>query len=442
MRVLFVCYAEKTHFLGMVPLAWALRTAGHDVRVASQPKLTGVITGAGLTAVPVGEDHKLWSSASRFLTERFAELNPEVHERIRRGVFPPFDMADDPDEVTWDYLAGAGPDIATAARNTNSSMIGELVEFARYWRPDVVFWEQASFAGSIAAKVSGAAHARFLWGLDFYGRWRTRFLRERAARPGGDHGDPLATWLERETGKFGAGFSEDMTTGQFSVEQLPASQRVDTGLHTVPVRYTPYGGPAVVPPWLWAPPSKPRVAITLGLTSSESFGGYLVDVQGILDSLADLDIEVVATVAEKEQHKVRHVPGNARVVAYAPLHVLAPTCSAIVHHAGAGTMATATLSGVPQLVLPDQADGWYTARRIAELGAGLRIEPGDATGAAVRDAVVRLLGEASFGDSAGLLRAEVMAMPAPNHIVGELVELTEKYRGREHVRTAASGKGG
>jgi glycosyltransferase (activator-dependent family) len=429
MRVLFVCYAEKTHFLGMVPLAWALRTAGHDVRVASQPKLTDVITQAGLTAVPVGADHNLWSSASRFLTKRFAELNPEVHDRIRRGVFPPFDMAEDPAEVTWEYLAEASPDIVKAARNTNSSMMAEVVDFARYWQPDLVFWEQASFAGSVAAKVSGAAHARFLWGLDFYGRWRTRFLRERAARPAERQADALAKWLGQEAGKFGAEFSEDMTTGHFSVEQLPAWQRVGTGLHSVPVRYVPYGGPSVVPHWLWEPPSRPRVAITLGLTSSESFGGYLVDVQDMLDSLADLDIEVVATVAEKEQHRMRHVPDNARIVAYAPLHVLAPTCSAIVHHAGAGTMATATISGVPQLILPDQADGWETSQRIADLGAGLRVEPSAATGAAVRESVIRLLTEPSFLDNVGRLRDEMLAMPAPNDIVEELVTLTEKYRG-------------
>ncbi len=36
MRVLFTTYAEKTHFLAMAPLAWALRTAGHEVVVASQ----------------------------------------------------------------------------------------------------------------------------------------------------------------------------------------------------------------------------------------------------------------------------------------------------------------------------------------------------------------------------------------------------------------------
>ncbi len=56
MRVLFTGYPEKTHFLAMAPLAWALRTAGHEVVFASQPGFARVITQAGLTAVAVGRD--------------------------------------------------------------------------------------------------------------------------------------------------------------------------------------------------------------------------------------------------------------------------------------------------------------------------------------------------------------------------------------------------
>ena len=50
MRVLLTTYPEKTIFQPMVTLAWALRTAGHEVRVAIQPGFEDVVTGAGLTA--------------------------------------------------------------------------------------------------------------------------------------------------------------------------------------------------------------------------------------------------------------------------------------------------------------------------------------------------------------------------------------------------------
>jgi glycosyltransferase (activator-dependent family) len=419
-RVLFASYAEKTHFLPMVPLAWALRTAGHEVRVASQPELAGVITQAGLTAVPVGRDHKLWQGADRLLSKRFAEVNPEAYERLRRGVFPPYDMPDDPAEVTWEYLAETNRDIVKQAKGCNATMIEELVAYARHWRPDLVVWEQTSYSGGVAAKAVGAAHARLLWGFDYYGRWRTRFLQR---RPADDRTDPLADWLREQAGEF----SEDLVTGHFSINQLPASLRVDAGLHYVPMRHTPYGGRAVIPSWLWQPAQRPRVAITLGSTSSEKFGGYLVGVQEILDSLAELDIEIVATIADSQRDTIERVPDNARIVPYAPLHALAPTCSVIIHHAGAGTMATATQYAVPQLILPDQADGWYTARRTGEVGAALVIEPREATGELVRDAVVRLLGEESFRRDVTALRDEMLAMPAPNEVVGELEALAAKY---------------
>ncbi|MFI1169810.1 glycosyl transferase family 28, partial [Streptomyces sp. NPDC020801] len=54
MRVLFTAFAAKSHAYTQFPLAWALRTAGHEVCVASQPDLVEDITRAGLTAVPVG----------------------------------------------------------------------------------------------------------------------------------------------------------------------------------------------------------------------------------------------------------------------------------------------------------------------------------------------------------------------------------------------------
>ena len=54
MRVLFVPHANKAHLHIMTPLAWALRTAGHDVRVASQPEIADAIIASGFVPVEVG----------------------------------------------------------------------------------------------------------------------------------------------------------------------------------------------------------------------------------------------------------------------------------------------------------------------------------------------------------------------------------------------------
>src|SRR5262249_30229195 len=54
MKALFPTWAWPSHFFPMVPLAWALRAAGHEVRVASGPELAGTIRASGLPAVSVG----------------------------------------------------------------------------------------------------------------------------------------------------------------------------------------------------------------------------------------------------------------------------------------------------------------------------------------------------------------------------------------------------
>jgi vancomycin aglycone glucosyltransferase len=50
--------------------------------------------------------------------------------------------------------------------------------------------------------------------------------------------------------------------------------------------------------------------------------------------------------------------------------VLFPQVAAVVHHGGAGTTATATRAGVPQVVTPMFGDQFYWASRIVDLGVG------------------------------------------------------------------------
>ncbi|MFD9248094.1 hypothetical protein ACFV0D_40525, partial [Streptomyces sp. NPDC059556] len=55
MRVLFTLFPGAAHLYPVVPLARALLAAGHEVRVASHPELTGAVTAAGLAAVEIGD---------------------------------------------------------------------------------------------------------------------------------------------------------------------------------------------------------------------------------------------------------------------------------------------------------------------------------------------------------------------------------------------------
>ncbi|MER6173024.1 activator-dependent family glycosyltransferase [Streptosporangium sp. NPDC001681] len=416
MRVLFVTIPEKTIFLPSVPLAWALRTAGHEVRVASQPSFADVITQAGLTAVPVGRDADFWWDV---------KLDPALLEQARGGLPMPWAVAEDPTGATGESMTEAyRGTVQYEQKPHNFPLIAGLVNFAREWRPDLIIWEPFTSAGGIAAKACGAAHARLLWSADVFGATREHFLRLQETPV-----DPLGEWLAGYGRKYGFEFTEDMVTGQFTIHQLPPPIGVTAaGLHNVHMRYVAYGGPAAVPKWLWAPPEKPRVALTLGTTATDVFSGYAANVQDILDALADLDIEVVATIAEAEQKKLARVPANARLVSFVPLHALVPTCSAVIHHGGAGTLSTVALHGVPQLALPYHFEGPLLGRTLTEHGAGLAIPSALGTGRAVREALLRLLDEPAFRKRAEDLRDEMHDLPTPNELVPQLEELVAKYR--------------
>ncbi|WP_158890395.1 activator-dependent family glycosyltransferase [Amycolatopsis anabasis] len=419
MRVLFATYSEKTLFLAMAPLAWALRTAGHEVRIASQPKLVDAITNSGLTAVPVGRDHIMWD---------LMKLGGET-EVARGGPPPPFDIAEyPPDKITWDHLLRGYEEVVPVNKLINERMIGDLVAFARHWRPDLVIWEPDTYAAPIAAKASGAVHARLLWSLDFFGIARRHFVRLKQEQRPEERADPLADWLGAHARRHGFEFTEDMTVGRFTIDQFPASLRMETDLQYVPMRYVPYNGTAVIPDWLREPPRRPRVCLTLGTTATDRFGGFAVSVGEILHALSDLDIELVATLPDGERDKLGRIPDNARIVPFVPLHALLPTCSAVIHHAGFGTLCTAGLYEVPQLVLPDHFDEPPLARRLVEQGAALGMPAREATGDKVRDQLVQLLEDPSFRHDAARLRDEMLAMPAPNDLVPELEKLVAEHR--------------
>ncbi|RKT54691.1 activator-dependent family glycosyltransferase [Saccharothrix australiensis] len=419
MRVLLITHPGNTVFYPLVPLAWAFRAAGHEVRVASNPEFADTITLAGLTAVPVGRPGRAAQSA-----EEPAEGDVDT------GLNPPYDAAEDPAKITWEHLRdGYREDVPWWFTAFTAPILADLVAYARWWRPDLVVWEPTSYAGPIVAGACGAAHARALWSLDVFGVTRGHFRRLRDGRPPEDRDDALAESFTRYGRRYGVGFTEDMATGHFTIDLLPPSLALPTDLPRVGVRFVPYGGSASVPRWLWAPPERPRVAITLGSSLlSERPAEYGFDLQDVLDSLADLDVDVVATVADRERALLRRIPPGATIVPYVPLHALAPTCSAIVHHAGIGTLATTSFYGVPQLALPWEFDEPLLARNLAAQGAGLAVDPAGTTAGDIRENLLRILREPSFKHSAERLGEEMRTMPSPLEAVREIERRTAAHR--------------
>jgi UDP:flavonoid glycosyltransferase YjiC (YdhE family) len=92
----------------------------------------------------------------------------------------------------------------------------------------------------------------------------------------------------------------------------------------------------------------------------------------------------------------------------------------VVHHGGNGTLLTAALLGVPQLVLSYMPDLKFSAEAFAGSGAVAHLTRAQVGREAVRDNVSRLLTEPAVADAARRLRTEMLAQPLPGELLASL----------------------
>jgi UDP:flavonoid glycosyltransferase YjiC (YdhE family) len=388
MRMLFTTWAWPSHYLPMVPLAWAARAAGHEVRVASQPALADTIARSGLTGTLVGRDL-------------------DITERFRRDVFALIDR-------NWKAITPADIQLmgerATAMfMDLAEAMTGDLVAFAQAWRPDVVVYDPLTYAGPIAAAVLGVPAVRHLFGPD---QPPTAF----------EHAG-LRPLLDRY------GLDGLDTLGALTVDPCPPSLSMPGPEHRQHTRYIPYNGPGIVPAWLREPPEKPRICVSWGTSTVKFCGAHHYLAGDMALAARELDVEVVVAVSAADRPLLGELPGDVRVVEALPLNLLLPSCAAIVHQGGAGTTLTAAVSGVPQLVVPCLPDQLLNITRLAGVGAGACLlrkgRPIEALRAEATSVLAELIDGPTHREAATLLSHEIAEQPPPGVAVARIDTLTK-----------------
>ncbi len=312
MRVLFATFPVPSHYFPMVPLGWALRAAGHEVRVACAPSLATVVTGSGLPAVTVPEVDLARSWRGFAATANGGP--PSAADRAERAIAM----------------------FATVAAET----AGPTIEFASQWQADIVVYEPRAYAAVLAAEALDLPLVRHLSGVDYT-----------YSRTDAERGALAALWQ-----RCGAPDADPL--GVLTVDPCPPSLQLPAPVRRLAIRYVPYNGPAQVPGWLLKPASRARVCIAAG-SALPGRRDMVAAARQAIGALADLDAEVVVAAGGKPE-LLEPIPAEFTVVESMPLHLLLPTCDAIIHHGGAGTTLTAAACGVPQLLLPDGGTGSCT----------------------------------------------------------------------------------
>lgn len=187
----------------------------------------------------------------------------------------------------------------------------------------------------------------------------------------------------------------------------------------------PAATPSFVAPTWWneVVEAKQVVVVTQGTIANRDFDELI---RPTLLALAELDVLVVA-VTGRADADIGPVPANARVADFIPFDRLMPHADLLVTNGGYGGLQQALGFGVPLVIAGESEDKTEVAARAAHTGAAVNLKTSRPSVAALRDAVVAVLGKPGFQLQARRLQAEYAghdALAALDACVAELANGT------------------
>jgi UDP:flavonoid glycosyltransferase YjiC (YdhE family) len=200
-----------------------------------------------------------------------------------------------------------------------------------------------------------------------------------------------------------------------STEELPKNVRYVGPLIKDPAWAKPWRSP-------WpASDTRPLVLVSF----STGFQNHVECLQRVIDACADLPVRVLVTLGGAVFENEMRPTANTAVVASAPHDVVMREAALVVNHGGHGTVMTALMHRLPQLVIPHGRDQGDNAVRITERGAGLSL-PNTASTEEVCAALQRLLNEPAFAAGARKLGDAVAREVEQSTLIPDLEALAAK----------------
>jgi UDP:flavonoid glycosyltransferase YjiC (YdhE family) len=385
-RVLFSSTRGAGHFNPLVPFARAFERAGDELLFAGPPALADSVDGAGFDfwqfdAPPEDELGSVWA--------RVPELPPE-----------------EANEVVVAQIFG---------RLNTTAALPRLRAAFDEWRPEVVVRDPNEYGAALVAELHRVPHARVAISLVSSEELGLRLVareldavRRAAGLPSDPNADVLRSspWLSVFPRTLDEGEQPDERRFRDPAWEEPAKE---------------------LPDWWPGRGGDPLVYVTFGSVAG-SFPQALPVYGVAMEAVADLPVRVLLTVGrDLDLGALPPAPDNVRVERWVPQgDVLAHAAAAIVH-GGSGSTLGAIAAGVPLVVVPLFADQPENARRVAEVGAGLAVEPNrerpEDTAGPLRDAIERVLAEPSFKQRARALADELAGEPPVDEAVALLKRL-------------------
>jgi MGT family glycosyltransferase len=235
------------------------------------------------------------------------------------------------------------------------------------FRPDVVLVDQHAVGGAVIAERHGLPWATFA---------PSTIELIRAYR----HLPRVEAWIDDRLAEVwpdgDARFSPHLTIA-FTTAEL-------TGPIDYPVTYVGTAlGDREPEPLVPLIDGRPRVLVTMGTLATDLSAGFY---PRIAEALAGLDVQPIIVAPDGL------VPGSYRT---APVLDLLAHVDVVVGHGGTNTVCEALAHGVPLVMAPLTADQPFNATRVADLGAGVRVNIDRSGPEELRSAVTKVLGDRS-----------------------------------------------
>jgi hypothetical protein len=366
----------------LLPFLEAAKRQGDDVVVVAPPALREMVVGAGYRFAPGGEPSE-------------AEV-AVIREQL------PLLPASDASVLGNRELFG---------RLATEAMLPCMRRIFEGWGPDVVMREPSEYASAVLAHDMG-----------------TQVVQVAISFADVEAGSIAiaASALEEHH----PGLTEVLMTTPY-LTRFPGS--LDPSRFPATVRYREMSTRAPEPlPSCWGGLGGPLIYVSFGTVL-----GYMSDAADVygtaLKAVEHLDARVLLSVGRKFDASVLGpLPRHVHIEAWVDQHRVLQDAQLVVTHCGSGTALGSLAAGVPIVAVPLFADQFENSRRLADAGAALIVkgrrnrdaEPrallSDEVVPNLTAAIDAVLRDGDFRRHAGLIAAEMAAMPSPDEVLRQV----------------------
>jgi UDP:flavonoid glycosyltransferase YjiC (YdhE family) len=176
------------------------------------------------------------------------------------------------------------------------------------------------------------------------------------------------------------------------------------------------------PPWP-ADDKRPLVLVSLSTLPQ----GQATVMQQLVQAVGELPVRALVTLGPSLNSDDFTLAPNTVAESFIPHSAVMPLVDAMVTQCGLGTLTKALRNGIPLVCLPLVGDQPDNAARIVAQGAGTRL-PRNASKEQIKAAIIELLSNASYRESAQRLARAMRATSPEDNAARELEDIAQTAR--------------